>query len=238
MIGFDDGTEKQATLDGHHVDDISADLTSGSRITEAVSLPSNERIAFMGITPSGKFEVDLDKARHFLAEPNASSSQNRSVLRPWINASEITRRVEGRWIIDFGCDVDIAEAAQFEAPFRYVQEVIAPARAEYRTGKRGYWCFERPRPEMRAALSSRRRFIATPLVSKHRVFTYVESETLCANLIIVFAREDEVFFGTLHSSIHELWALRMGTRLEDRPRYTPTTCFETFPLPWPPARRM
>ncbi len=23
--------------------------------------------------------------------------------------------------------------------------------------------------------------------------------------------------------------------MEDRPRYTPTTCFETFPLPWPPG---
>jgi hypothetical protein len=28
----------------------------------------------------------------------------------------------------------------------------------------------------------------------------------------------------------------MGTQLEDRPRYTPTTCFETFPLPWPPGK--
>ncbi len=27
----------------------------------------------------------------------------------------------------------------------------------------------------------------------------------------------------------------MGTSLEDRPRYTPTTCFETFPLPWSPG---
>jgi hypothetical protein len=26
---------------------------------------------------------------------------------------------------------------------------------------------------------------------------------------------------------------RMGTSLEDRPRYTPTTCFETFPFPEP-----
>jgi hypothetical protein len=37
----------------------------------------------------------------------------------------------------------------------------------------------------------------------------------------------------LHSRVHELWALRLGTRLEDRPRYTPTTCFETFPVPEP-----
>jgi hypothetical protein len=28
----------------------------------------------------------------------------------------------------------------------------------------------------------------------------------------------------------------LGTSLEDRPRYTPTTTFETFPFPWPPGR--
>ena len=26
--------------------------------------------------------------------------------------------------------------------------------------------------------------------------------------------------------------MAQGTQLEDRPRYTPTTCFETFPFPW------
>jgi hypothetical protein len=31
--------------------------------------------------------------------------------------------------------------------------------------------------------------------------------------------------------LHEVWALKMGTQLETRPRYTPTTTFETFPFP-------
>lgn len=61
----------------------------------------------------------------------------------------------------------------------------------------------------------------------------MEPEVLCNQGTLVFAREDDYFFGVLHSRAHELWALRMGTSLEDRPRYTPTTCFETFPLPWP-----
>jgi hypothetical protein len=38
-----------------------------------------------------------------------------------------------------------------------------------------------------------------------------------------------------HSRTHGLWSLRMGTSLEDCARYTITTCFETFPLPWPPG---
>ncbi len=37
----------------------------------------------------------------------------------------------------------------------------------------------------------------------------------------------------MHSRLHRVWALKLGTRLETRPRYTPTTCFETFPFPDP-----
>jgi hypothetical protein len=41
----------------------------------------------------------------------------------------------------------------------------------------------------------------------------------------------------LQSRAHEVWSLRMGSWLGvgNDPRYTPTTCFETFPLPWPPG---
>jgi type II restriction/modification system DNA methylase subunit YeeA len=58
------------------------------------------------------------------------------------------------------------------------------------------------------------------------------------NLLIAFAREDDYFFGVLHSRAHEVWSLRMGTWLGkgNDPRYTPTTTFETFPLPWPPGQ--
>jgi len=37
-------------------------------------------------------------------------------------------------------------------------------------------------------------------------------------------------YGRLAESM-AAWALRLGTSLEDRPRYTPTTTFETFPFP-------
>ena len=76
---------------------------------------------------------------------------------------------------------------------------------------------------------------ATARLAKHRLFVYVGSKTLPDGQLVIFARDDDYFFGVLHSRVHELWALRMGTSLEDRPRYTPTTTFETFPFPWPPG---
>jgi len=50
------------------------------------------------------------------------------------------------------------------------------------------------------------------------------------------SRDDDYFFGVLHSRLHELWALAQGTQLREKAsgfRYTPTTCFETFPFPRP-----
>jgi type II restriction/modification system DNA methylase subunit YeeA len=54
----------------------------------------------------------------------------------------------------------------------------------------------------------------------------------------VVARDDDYFFGVLHSKPHELWSLRMCTWLGvgNDPRYTPSTTFETFPFPWPPGK--
>ena len=87
---------------------------------------------------------------------------------------------------------------------------------------------------MRHALLKLPRFIATSRVSKHRIFVWVNPGVLANDGTAIFARDDDYFFGVLHSKLHELWALRMGTSLEDRPRYTPTTTFETFPFPWSP----
>jgi type II restriction/modification system DNA methylase subunit YeeA len=56
-------------------------------------------------------------------------------------------------------------------------------------------------------------------------------ETLPDSATFAIARSDDTTFGILHSSFHEAWSLRKGTSLEDRPRYTPTTTFETFPFP-------
>ena len=54
---------------------------------------------------------------------------------------------------------------------------------------------------------------------------------------MAFPPADDCVLGSPHSRIDETWALRIGTRPETRPRYTPTTCFETFPLPEPTAEQ-
>ena len=71
----------------------------------------------------------------------------------------------------------------------------------------------------------------TPRVAKHRLFLWLDARVCPDSATIAIARDDDTTFGILHSRFHEVWSLRLGTSLEDRPRYTPTTTFETFPFP-------
>jgi hypothetical protein len=87
---------------------------------------------------------------------------------------------------------------------------------------------------MRAAIRPLSRYLVTPAVSKHRIFTWVDGDTLPDHALVVFATDDDYLLGILQSKVHVAWSLALGTQLESRPRYTPTTSFETFPFPRPP----
>ncbi len=241
MVGFDAGTEELRLLDGEAVAVINADLTASSDLAGAARLRENSGLSFIGTQKSGPFDLSRSQAEEMLgAVGNPNGRPNSDVVKPWINALDVTRRPRNRWIIDFGTTTTLAEAAQYEVPFEYVSKHVKPVRdiVRRRAHKERWWLFGDSRPGMRRAIAPLSRFIVTPLVSKHRVFAWCDTRVIPENLLITVARNDDYFFGVLHSKPHELWALRMGTNLGvgNDPRYTPSTTFETFPFPWPPGK--
>ena len=232
IVGFDVGSESNRQLDGAVVESINSNLTVGADLTTAQRLKDSIGIAFMGDTKGEPFDIPGSLAQQMLQSPNPHGRGNSEVLKPWINGRDITDRSRGMWIIDFG-DMSSDEAALFEAPFEYVNAHVRPQRETSRSTISSWWLHERPRPEMRDAIRQISRVIVTPRVSKHRLFVWVEKDTLPDSATIAIAQDDDYTFGVLHSRFHEVWALAMGTQLESRPRYTPTTCFETFPFPEP-----
>ena len=237
MVGFDDGTEMSTVLDGAPVEAIYSNLTGDLDVTEAVRLSENFGIAFMGDTKGGPFDIPPDLARKMLAATgNPNGRPNSDVMRPWVNGLDITRRPRDYYIIDFGTDMSLEEAALYEAPFEYVNQHVRPMREESRTTRSEWWLHERPRVDMRRAFADLSRFLGTPRVTKHRLFVWLDETTLPDSQVIAFARDDDYFFGVLHSRAHELWARRTGTQLREAEsgfRYTPTSTFETYPFPWP-----
>ena len=226
-------------LDGAAVDEIYADLTAlsdgvGVDLTNVCRLAENAGVAFMGDTKGGPFDIAGDLAREWLRLPaNPNGRTNADVLKPWVNGMDLTRRPAGKWIVDFGLTMSVGEAALYEEPFRWVQEYVWPTWDKQREAERRdqWWLHHRPRPNMWAALNGLSRYIATPTVAKHRLFVWCDARICPDHQLIVVARDDDTTFGILHSRFHEIWSLRLGTSLEDRPRYTPSTTFETFPFP-------
>ena len=234
MVGFDNGSEKQRVLDGQPTPSINANLTgTAADMTQAKPIAANLNIAFMGTTKGGAFDIPESLAVEMFHKPNPHGRPNSDVVTPWVNGMDLTKRPSGTWIIDFGVGMSESDAAKYEAVFEYVranvkQERDKNARESYR---RLWWQHVEARPAMRTALAPLSRFICTTRVSKHRLFVWLQAPTLPDSATFAFARSDDYFFGVLQFRAHEQWALKLGTRLETRPRYTPTTCFETFPFP-------
>jgi type II restriction/modification system DNA methylase subunit YeeA len=233
LIAFDDGSEATRFLDHSQTEEIFPALTSYTDISKARDLKPNSGLAFMGATPAGPFDMEETEALPMLYQPNPGGRPNSDVLRPWAKGEEITKKRQESWTVDFSAVGEVAEAARYEDPFELIDRTVRVAREEYKTGGKNFWQFERPRPALRQAIQALDRFLVTPTVSKHRTFLWLHPPTLPDHQLIVFARPDNYFFGVLQSGIHSTWALRAGTRLETRPRYTPTTCFRTFPFPTP-----
>ena len=230
----DDGAELEQRLDGQLVDAVHPDLTGNVDLTKAQRLCRNIGIAFMGDTKGGPFDVPGEQAREWLREPaNPNGRPNSDVLKPWVNGMDLTRRPADKWIVDFGWSMMQEEAALYEAPFQHTKEHVYPMRQQNRREayRIHWWQHVEPRPGMWEALDGLSRYIATPTVAKHRLFAWLDARICPDHQLIVIARDNDTTFGILHSRFHEAWSLRLGTSLEDRPRYTPTTTFETFPFP-------
>lgn len=230
------GKPDEVRLNGQSVNEIFADLTGATAIdlTVAKQLPENLGVSFQGTIKAGSFDISGDLAREWLKLPkNPNGRHNSDVLRPWANGMDITRRYSDTWIIDFGINMTEEEASFYEKPFEHVIKNIKPLREKVRReGHRKYWWrYGETRSGMRFALKHLRRFIVTPTIAKFRLFAWLEQPIQPDHALFAFARDDDTTFGILHSRFHELWSLRMGTSLENRPRYTSTTTFETFPFP-------
>jgi type II restriction/modification system DNA methylase subunit YeeA len=242
IVGQDDGTESLRELDGKSVDVIFADLkggrSNGPDLTQAVVLRENVGVCFMGMTKGGSFEIPEDRARQLLSAPsNVNGRPNADVVRPWLNGKAVTSRRPTQYIIDFGADLTEQQAALYEAPFELVKAQVRPVRIGNRRASYAdkWWTHVEPRPALRAATRGLTRVVITPRVASHRLFVLVSAITVPDSRLFVFARDDDYFFGVLHSRVHETWALATSSRhgVGNDPTYNSTTCFETFPFPWP-----
>ena len=214
-------------------------MTSAVDLVTARQLIENEHLSFQGVVLRGPFNISESHARRMIATSNSDATYlNSSVIKPRRTGEDIAQRSSNEYVVDFGLDTDIEIAKKYEAPFAYLAENVYPMRqkANQVAARERWWIHWNPRTEMRSAISKVSRYIATPRVSKHRIFVWLDSKILPDAQLVIFASEDDYFFGVLHSYCHELWSRRLGTQLRDAEsgfRYTPTTTCLLYTSPSP-----
>ena len=238
MVGFDKGSETKRLLDSAEVEKINANLTSTADTVQAAILKASESLSFLGSCKGGPFDINESEAMAMLNETgNPNGLPNSDLIRPVCNSEDLIKSPSHRWIIDTA-DLELEQASKYEKPFGVVVSRVKPKRDINRDKwlHENWWSPQRMRPEMRTAVKHLSRFLITTTTSKHRLFIWLTHPILPDHQLIVFAASEDYFFGILHSRIHAVWSLALGTQLREKEsgfRYTPTTCFETFPFPFP-----
>ena len=225
-------------LNGTNVARINSDLSASNvgvlniDLTTAVVLTESQKAAFSGFKMNGSFDVPEKIAQDWLAMPNPHGEANSEVLHAYANARDITTRSRNQWVIYFR-NLSEVDASLYEKPFEWVLRHVKTERQTKREEnlRQKWWIHERPRPELRLAISGLPRILATPMVSKFRLFVWLPTIRIPENAAIVIARSDDTTFGILHSRFHELWSLQMCTWMGkgNDPRYTPPPVLKLSP---------
>jgi len=211
---------------------ITAYLTTGAMLSSAKALKANEGMSYMGVIP-----VSLG----FVLAPSESQALEAASAGPavklYLSGKDLTDNRPTRHIIDFFGLSEVEARLQYPGFYQHILEHVRPFRdnVSRSTHARKWWVFERPRPEMRAAIAATARFIATTETSKHRWFTFLPSNILPDQKIRVVSSPDAWLLASLSSHVHVLWATTVGGRVGkgNDPVYNNSVCFDPFPFPDP-----
>ena len=204
---------------------IHADLKVGANVTDLQALLANGRLSSTGVIPHG--------AGMLMSPEEAAAVERGAPIKPYRNGKDLTDRSRGLLVID--CHGLRAEQVRDQYPrlYQWLVDRVKPERDVNKDKdlREKWWLHRRNNEDMRRALASLPRYIATVMTAKHRVFQFLDGAILPDQMLVTIAMDDAYTLGVLSSQPHITWALATGGTLEDRPRYNKTRCFETFPFP-------
>ena len=204
---------------------IHADLKVGANVAAAQPLRANAKIGNRGVIPHG--------AGFVVSQAEAAQLGNPPFIRPYRNGRDLTETPRGALVIDaHGLSAEELRD-KYPSVYQWLLERVKPEREQNNRARVRdlWWLFAEARVVMRASLSGLKRYIVTGQVAKHRVFQFLDASILPDDKLIAIALDDAFSLGILSSQLHICWALATGGTLEDRPVYSKSTCFDTFPFP-------
>jgi hypothetical protein len=225
---------------------INSDLTIGTDITSVRELLANAGLCYRGMQLMGAGFIVTPSEATVLGLGKRAGLEN--YIKPYRNGRDITASPRGALVIDlFGIEIEEVRK-RFPEVYQHLKSEVKEktiindkGETEYvgrdwnnRESYRQYWwVFGEPRRELRPGLSGLKKYVITVETMQHRSFQFLDADILPDNRLVVVATSDSYLLGVLSSSIHICWTLKSGGTLEDRPIYTKSRCFDSFPFPSP-----
>jgi hypothetical protein len=154
----------------------------------------------------------------------------------WLEADECERQA---WLSKGVVPSDYPNpvAADWHDLLQIVFNNVKPEReklgdsAADRPHKLFWWRYANARPELTTTAAKLSRVIVCSRHQQHWGVSFVPTGAVFSDALVVFAMESNAGFGLIQCRLHEVWTRFFASSLEDRLRYTPSDCFETFPFP-------
>src|SRR5262249_24614965 len=94
-----------------------------------------------------------------------------------------------------------------------------------------WWHHADKRPALYAAIAALERVLVVPQTSNVQALAFLPTRMVFSHTLVVFPFATYSAFAVLQSRFHQIWSMFLGPTMKDDRRYTPSDCFETFPLP-------
>ena len=150
----------------------------------------------------------------------------------WVTADEDQRRA---WRRSGVVPLDYPEPVAADWP-NLLELVETKAKPERDVQKRKalrerWWQYADKRPGLYSTIRDLKRTLVISRVGQQAAFVFVPTGMVYAESLVIFPFDTYTAFCALQSRAHEVWARFLGSSMKDDLRYTPSDCFETFPLP-------
>jgi hypothetical protein len=130
-------------------------------------------------------------------------------------------------------DYTDAVAADYPDCLVIVERDVKPERLANRdnVARERWWLFMRLRKELLQSIQGKNKVMAISLTGKNVAFSFVSTDTVFSHAVGIIVHNDYSSFSMVHSSLNNEWARKYASSLETRIRYTPSDCFDPYPLP-------
>lgn len=228
---------------------------SGAKVLSINTAPKR---VFQGQTPGHKgFVLSKSQAGTMIA----ADAKSKEVIFPYMTGGDIVSKPRGlpsRYIIDFE-ERDLLDSQAFKRAYKHIETTVLPDKktnaeeeearnkeirqkdpggtinTHHQNALNQWWLHFYNRSDRNAALVGKKRCIACSRISKRNIFDFISVDIKPSDKVQTFIFDDDYSFGVLQSNLHWQWWLAKGATLTERPSYTPSSIFDTFPWPQNPT---